>query len=197
LPELIHHGPETGPQVALTFDDGPRPGVTDRILDELQHRGLHATFFMIGREVNAAPDLARRVLAEGHTIANHSLTHPRLSDLPNAQATHEIQRAQDIFADVLGVRPIWFRPPYGALRPDQHEMVRGLGLRTVMWNVDPGDWAQPGEDKIISTILRETQAGAIILCHDRHPQTANAIGVILDGLLERGFRPVTLSVLME
>jgi peptidoglycan/xylan/chitin deacetylase (PgdA/CDA1 family) len=194
---MILRGPTGGNRVALTFDDGPTPGVTDRILDELKQRGLHATFFMIGERVAAAPDLARRVLAEGHDVANHTNTHPKLSDLSNAQAAREIQQAQDIFVEVLNHRPEWFRPPYGELRADQTQLVHDLGMRIVMWSVDPRDWSQPGEDQILSCILRDTTAGSIILCHDKYAQNANATGPVLDGLLAREFKLVSLSTLMD
>jgi peptidoglycan/xylan/chitin deacetylase (PgdA/CDA1 family) len=195
--EFIHSGPTEGNRVALTFDDGPTPGVTDRILDELKQRGLLATFFMIGQCVAAAPDLARRVLDEGHTAANHTYTHPRLTSLSESQAADEIQKTQELMASLLNHRPAWFRPPFGALRQDQAPLANSRGLRIVMWNVDPADWSQPGEDKIIGTILRDTKPGSIIVCHDKYPQTANALGPMLDGLRERGFSPVTMTALME
>jgi peptidoglycan/xylan/chitin deacetylase (PgdA/CDA1 family) len=193
---VIYQGPVDGSRIALTFDDGPTPGVTDRILDELKQRGLHATFFMIGQRVVISPDLARRVLAEGHVVANHTLTHAKLTELPDAQAAREIERAQAVFAEVLNHRPVWFRPPFGFLRPSQLPLVHNQGMQTVMWSIDTRDWARPGEGQIVSKVLGEVQAGAVILCHDMYAQTANAVAAILDGVLARGFKPVTLSALM-
>jgi len=194
--EFITSGPSAGNRVALTFDDGPTPGVTDRILDELKRRKLHATFFMIGRSIAAAPDLARRVLAEGHEVGNHTFTHPKLTTLSDQQAEAEIQKTQDIIGEVLHHRAVWFRPPYGALSRNQAGIVQKTGLRVVLWNVDPADWSQPGEDKIARTVLAETKPGSIIVCHDLHAQTANSLGPILDGLAERDFMPATLSALL-
>jgi peptidoglycan/xylan/chitin deacetylase (PgdA/CDA1 family) len=194
---FIESGPNDVPRIALTFDDGPTPGVTDLILDEFKSRGLHATFFMIGRHVVAAPDLARRVLAEGHEIGNHTFTHPKLNMLPAAQVEAELRRTQDTFAELLHHHAVWFRPPYGAFRRNQSAIAQGQGLGIVLGNVDPADWAQPGEDKIIHTILSQTKPGSIIICHDLHRQTARCVGRILDGLLERHWQPVTLSVLLE
>ena len=194
--EFINSGPTEGNRVALTFDDGPTPGVTHRILDELKRRNLHATFFMIGQRIAAEPDLARRVLAEGHDVGNHTFTHPKLPSLDDEQAHAEIQKTADIMLEALDHRAVWFRPPFGALRPDQFQLVQKHGLRPVMGRVSPSDWAQPGEDKIIARILTDTQPGSIIICHDVFEQTANSIGPVLDGLLEHGFAPVTLTALV-
>jgi peptidoglycan/xylan/chitin deacetylase (PgdA/CDA1 family) len=195
--EFITSGPPEGNQIALTFDDGPTPGVTDLILDELKQRKLHATFFMIGQRIAAAPDLARRVLAEGHEVGNHTFTHPKLTTLTDAQADEEIQRTQDIMAEMLNHRPAWFRPPYGALRQNQAGLPAKRGLGIVLGSVDPADWSQPGEAKIIGTVLAETKPGSIIICHDLYKQTAIAVGPILDGLVERGLSPATLSALLS
>jgi len=194
--DFIRSGPPEGNRIALTFDDGPTPGVTDRILDELNKRKLPATFFMIGSRAEAAPELARRVRAEGHEIANHTFTHAKLTALPDPQVGEEIQKAQTVLHDLLGVSPAWFRPPYGAFRQNQAALAQHEGLGIVLWSVDSTDWAQPGETKIVSTILAETKPGAIILCHDLHSQTANCVGEILDGLLQREFTFVTLSALL-
>jgi peptidoglycan/xylan/chitin deacetylase (PgdA/CDA1 family) len=194
--EFITSGPPDADRVALTFDDGPTPGVTDLILDELQRRNLHATFFMIGERIATAPDLARRVLAEGHEVGNHTFTHPKLTTLADEYVDAEIQKTQDIIGEVLNHRPAWFRPPYGALRQNQAILPAQKGLGIVLWSVDPQDWAQPGEAKIAGTVLAETKPGSIILCHDLHRQTADGVGAILDGLLERGFAFTTLSELL-
>lgn len=194
--DFIKSGPADGNRIALTFDDGPTPGVTERILDELKQRNLHATFFMIGRCIAAAPDLARRVLAEGHEVGNHTFTHPNMTTLADEQAEEEIQKTQDIMEEVLKYRAAWFRPPMGALRQNQAGMLVKRGLGIALWNVDPRDWSRPGEVKIVEAVLAETKPGSIILCHDLYPQTANGVGAILDGLVEHGFSPATLSSLL-
>jgi peptidoglycan/xylan/chitin deacetylase (PgdA/CDA1 family) len=191
--EFIKSGPAIGSRVALTFDDGPTPGVTDRILDELKKRNVRATFFMIGERIAAAPDLARRVLAEGHEIGNHTYTHPKLTEVSDAQVAAEIQKTNDIMREVLDHRPVWFRPPFGALHRSQAPLIGMKGLGIVLFSVDPKDWSQPGETKIVETILTESKPGSILLCHDVHPQTANSVESILDGLSERGLIASTLS----
>ena len=130
-------------------------------------------------------------------MGNHTFTHANLTTLADAQADAEIQKTQDIMAEVLNYRAAWFRPPYGVLRQNQAGMLTRRGLGIVLWSVDPADWSQPGEAKIIGTILAGTKPSSIILCHDVHQQTANALGTVLDGLLERGFTFTTLSALMR
>jgi peptidoglycan/xylan/chitin deacetylase (PgdA/CDA1 family) len=195
--EHINRGPTEGNRVAFTFDDGPIPGVTTRILDEFKKRQLHATFFMIGQQIAAHPELARRVLAEGHDVGNHTYTHPKLPSLDYDQANAEIQKTAEVMLETMNHRPVWFRPPYGELRPDQFRLVQKHGLRSVFGDVSTKDWSQPGEDKILAKILNDTQPGSIIICHDFSEQTANCLGQALDGLLERGFSPVTLTALLD
>ena len=194
--EIIQHGPAAGNRIALTFDDGPTLGVTDRILDAFQQRGVHATFFMIGNRIAASPELARRVVAEGHEVANHTYNHPKLGDLSSAQAEEEIQKTQDVISATLNLQPAWLRPPYGSFRPDLAPLVHTRGMRIVGGNVDPRDWSQPPEEQIIEVITRDAKAGSIVICHDSHPPTANAIGTVLDRLIASGLTPVTLSALM-
>jgi peptidoglycan/xylan/chitin deacetylase (PgdA/CDA1 family) len=195
--EFIKSGLPGGNRIALTFDDGPNPGVTDLILDELRQRSLHATFFMIGERIAAAPDLARRVLAEGHEIGNHTLTHPKLTTLSDQQVEWEIGKTQEIMDDLLKHRARLFRPPYGALRQNQAWLVQKAGLRVILWNVDSVDWSQPGETQMAETILAQTQPGSIILCHDLYAQTAKGLGPLLDTLLQRGFVFSTVTTLLE
>jgi peptidoglycan/xylan/chitin deacetylase (PgdA/CDA1 family) len=194
--EIITCGPSARNQIALTFDDGPTSGVTDRILDAFKQRGLQATFFMIGERIVAAPELARRVVAEGHEVGNHTFTHPKLTELPPDRVEEEIQKTQDIIAKTLGLQPAWFRPPYLAFRQDMASFAHNRGMRVVEANVDPSDWSEPGEEKIIEVITRDAKPGAIVLCHDMHAQTANAIAMVLDRLMAAGLTPVTLSKLM-
>jgi peptidoglycan/xylan/chitin deacetylase (PgdA/CDA1 family) len=195
--DFITSGPSAGNRIALTFDDGPTPGVTEFILDALKQRQLRATFFMIGNRIAAAPELARRVLAEGHEVGNHTFTHAKLTALSDSAAMQEIQKTQEVIQEVLNLRAAWFRPPYGALRQNQAAIARSLGLRVLLWSVDAADWSQPGEAKIIETVLAETKPGSIIICHDLHQQTVNALPSILDGLCERGFIFSTVSDLLS
>jgi len=193
---FIGSGPSAGRRIAITFDDGPTPGVTDVVLDELKKRNLHSTFFMIGKRVIEAPELAQRVLAEGHEVCNHTFNHLKLNTLSDQQVEWEIQKTQDTICEVTNKVPTWLRPPYGAFRKNQIGIPQSKELGVVFWSVDPRDWSQPGEDKIVDTILTETKPGSIILCHDLHKQTANCVGRILDGLLERQFEFTSISAFL-
>lgn len=193
---FIGSGNGFGNRIAITFDDGPTPGVTNVVLDELKKRNLRSTFFMIGKRVLAAPELAQRVLAEGHEVCNHTFNHLKLNTLPDQQVDWEIQKTQDTIGEVLNQHPTWLRPPYGAFRKNQIGIPQSKDLGVVFWSVDPRDWAQPGEDKIVNTILSETKPGSIILCHDLHQQTAHCVGRILDGLLERDFEFTNISTFL-
>jgi len=193
---FIGSGPSAGNRIAITFDDGPTPGVTEVVLDELKKRNLHSTFFMIGKRVVDAPELALRVLAEGHEVCNHTFNHLKLNTLPDQQVEWEIQKTQDTLCEVLNQCPTWLRPPYGAFRKNQIGIPQSKQLGVVFWSVDPRDWSQPGEGQIVETILTHTKPGSIILCHDLHKQTANCVGQILDGLLERKFEFVSISAFL-
>jgi peptidoglycan/xylan/chitin deacetylase (PgdA/CDA1 family) len=194
---FIKRGPTGENRVALTFDDGPNPGVTDVLLDELKRQGVKATFFMIGERIAAAPDLARRVLDEGHEVANHTFTHPHLDQLSDAKVEAEIDQAQEVMAKELRYSPRWFRPPYGALRQNQAHLLASRGLGIIEWSVNSEDWAKPGVDKISAKILAETEAGSIIVCHDTSLQTVDSMKIILEPMLQKGFVFSTLSQLLR
>lgn len=187
-PHFINSGNGFGNRIAITFDDGPTPNITERVLAELEKRRVRATFFMIGQNVKAHPSLARTVVDAGHEVGNHSYTHPQLGKLPAERVEDELKRTQDVIADATGKVPQWFRPPYGSFNKKEQGIIpMKLGLGIVYWSVDPRDWSQPGASNITSRVLGGTQPGSIVLMHDLHAQTADAVGAILDGLEEKAF----------
>jgi peptidoglycan-N-acetylglucosamine deacetylase len=186
-----------GPYIAMTFDDGPSPGTTTRLLDILKQRNIRVTFFMIGPNVVAHPEIARRVLAEGHEIGNHSWTHPQLSKLSDQRVTEEITKTQEAIKSASGFTPTLLRPPYGAITRTQREWIeKRFGLSIILWSVDPFDWKRPGAPVITQRILNGAQSGAIILSHDIHQQTIDAMPATLDALLAKGYKFVTVSQLI-
>jgi peptidoglycan-N-acetylglucosamine deacetylase len=185
------------PYVAMTFDDGPSAENTPRLLEMLKQRNIKATFFLIGQNAAANPDLVRRILAEGHEIGNHSWTHPQLSKLSDDKVTAEITKTQDAIKDASGFTPTLLRPPYGAITARQREWIPNqFGLTIVLWSVDPLDWKRPGPSVVTQRILSQVRPGAIVLSHDIHKQTVDAMPATLDGLIAKGYKFVTVSQLI-
>jgi peptidoglycan-N-acetylglucosamine deacetylase len=190
---FVNSGPGFGRRLAITFDDGPTPGVTERVLEELRKRDIKSSFFMIGQRIVAYPDLCKKVFDDGHEVCNHSFTHPQLSKMPDMAVSLELERCQEAVDKAIGRKPVWCRPPYGAFRKTQGHLAVALGLGVVYWSVDPRDWAQPGAEKLIQIVPAQSRPGSIILMHDLHSQTADAVPAILDKLLEQEYEFTTIS----
>ncbi len=195
-------GPSERPRVALTFDDGPNPSATGAVLDLLRECGAKGTFFLVGQRLEgggeAAGALVRRMRDEGHEIGNHSWSHPNISRLSHAEIRRQIERTQVAIDRVAGVRPTLFRPPGGALDFAAVRSLAGTEIRdVVMWSVDPSDWARPGRDRIWRRVADAVQPGSIILLHDTHGETLNALPLLLDLLQARGYELVTVSELLH
>lgn len=159
-------------ELALTFDDGPNPAATPRILELLARHGVHATFFLIGDFVRAQPALARRIAAAGHLIANHTMTHPKLAWQSAARIRQELRGTNELLEDTVSAPIRYFRPPHGARRPYVMQAAKELGLTTVMWNVTALDWEPIGTQaitkRIESGIARNMRKrrGSNVLLHD-------------------------------
>jgi len=189
--------------VALTFDDGPSED-TERILEVLRTYDLKATFFMLGRQVELFPETARRVVAEGHEIGNHSYSHP-IYLFRGAGATRlQLERAQEIISKIAGTQPRLARPPCGVRTPAYFAAAEALGLRTVQWDVAGFDWKERTSTEIADSVLRDASAGSIILLHDAdsalkrdRSATVAALPTIIEGLKARGLGIVPLTQLLE
>jgi peptidoglycan/xylan/chitin deacetylase (PgdA/CDA1 family) len=189
--------PVSGKFIAMTFDDGPNPQHTPRLLDMLRARNIKATFYVIGSNVDLYPQIVRRIVAEGHEIGNHSYTHRLLSKMSDAAVRDDLTRCRDAIGRAAGVQPRTLRPPYGGLLQRQREWIHAeFGYPTIMWSVDPLDWKRPGPSVVCSRILSKTTPGSIVLAHDLHGATVDAMPATLDGLLQRGFQFVTVSQLL-
>jgi peptidoglycan/xylan/chitin deacetylase (PgdA/CDA1 family) len=188
-----------GPFVALTFDDGPDPEDTPRLLNILKARDVKATFFVIGRNARAFPKIVERTHAEGHELANHSMTHPTLSKLGDAAVARELNGCSNAIADALGGhRPQVFRPPYGAFTARQKEWAhREFGLPSILWSVDPLDWKIRNSAHVSGALIRGASNGGILLAHDIHPTTVAAMPTVVDTLLGRGYQFVTMGQLIN
>lgn len=142
-------------ELALTFDDGPNPAWTPRLLDILAEHNVHATFFMLGKFAKAERPLARRVSEAGHVIGNHSWSHPDLARAASPKVLDELTRTSDILADISGKPVRYFRPPFGSRRPYVLKLARQLGLIPVTWNAMTSDWKEPSADKIAQALIHK------------------------------------------
>ena len=185
------------PHLALTFDDGPHGSLTPRLLDALGKRKVKATFYVIGRNVEMHPEIARRIVAEGHEIANHTWSHPSLSGLSAERVADELRRTHEIVLEMTGVRMTNLRPPYGAFNDRVRQVAfDGHGYDTIMWSVDPLDWKYRNTARVTRELVGGAAPGAVLLCHDIHKTTIAAIPPTLDQLLARNFQFVTVAELM-
>lgn len=178
------------PRVVLSFDDGPVPGVTDRILDVLDAYGVRATFFVLGGRLGSerGREILARAAAEGHEIGNHSLTHRDLTRLPYREMVREVEATSLRIEETTGERPTLFRPPGGAWSQELSEAVSEAGIETaVLWDVDPMDWRGPDRKVLWDRVLESVRPGSIVLLHDNHGETAEALPVLLDALLGMGY----------
>jgi len=187
-------------EFAVTFDDGPNPAATGRILDVLARYGAHATFFMLGGNVRRHGDLAKRVVAEGHEPAVHGDNHwPVPLLLPRGIRSEVLHTAASI-EEVTAVSPRFYRPPFGFMSPGQARFVRNLGYEPVLGDVYPEDPHSPGVERIVRRVMARLRGGSILILHDGSPvgspsrwQTVEALEIILHAAAERGLRGTTVA----
>lgn len=183
--------------VAMTFDDGPHPTLTPLLLDMLAERRLKATFYLIGSMVARYPDVARRIVDEGHEVGNHTWRHPFLTSLGDEAVMREIDRTTEAIWQATRTIPHTMRPPYGAMTARQSQMIYAArNLPTVMWSVDTQDWRRPGSSVVARRVVDGAESGAIILAHDIHAPTVAAMPAALDGVMARGLGAITMSQLL-
>lgn len=180
--------------VALTFDDGPNPATTNQALDTLSKYGIKATFFVLGKNVSGNEEILKRMKADGHVIGNHSWSHPVLSKLSLDEAKKQITDTEDALTKVLGSSSKLMRPPYGAITDD---IRNSLDLSFIMWDVDSLDWKSKNEASILTEIQRQVKNGSIILMHDIHVETVNALPKVIDYLKEQGYEFVTVPEMLH
>lgn len=195
---LLYHGARTKPVVALTFDDGYSATNCGKVLDILQSRHVMATFFPYARAVKGAPSFWRHVASLGYPIANHTTTHPMMTNLTLAQATAEISDARAIIEKVTG-RPMIrvFRPPYGAWNKTVVEAARAAGFPTILlWDVDDRDWSSWGAGRMVHA-AELGRNGSVILMHCGPSVTPTFLGSVIDYYRSRGFGFVTVPELLS
>lgn len=187
-----------GPYIAMTFDDGPSAMLTPKLLDLLAAHHIKATFFVIGENVAEYPEIVARAAREGHEIGNHSWSHPNFGKMSDDAVRSQLRRTDDAIKSATGERPTLMRPPYGSITVrEKHWIHDEFGYRVILWDVDPYDWKRPGPIVVRNRILKETQPGSIVLSHDIHPGTIEAMPSTLDALEAKGFKFVTVSELLR
>lgn len=187
-----------GPYIAMTFDDGPSATLTPKLLDLLAAHHIKATFFVIGENVAEHPDIVARAAREGHEIANHSWSHPNLAKMSDEGVRRQLWQTDEAIKSATGTRPTLLRPPYGSITEREKRWIHDeFGYQIVLWDVDPYDWKRPGPAVVRNRILQETRPGSIVLSHDIHPGTIEAMPSTFDALQAKGFKFVTVSELIR
>ncbi len=185
--------------IALTFDDGPHGKYTDIILDILKENDVKATFFVIGENAAIYPEKVKRIHDEGHEIGNHTFKHVYISECSADRISKELKDTDDAIFAASGIRPKIFRPPGGCYNEKSISHVKKLGYDCILWSIDTRDWALPGTEKVISTVMNETAGGDIILFHDFNQKgspTPEAVRKLIPMLKEKGYSFVTVSELL-
>ena len=187
------HSIDGQPLLYLTFDDGPHPVWTKRVLDLLHGYGAHATFFVLGFKAERYPELIVRMAEEGHDVENHTLHHHRLDIADDAEFRHEVLEGDRKIQAALGAAsepPTCLRPPYGLTDERTKGRSEALGKWLVTWDIDPRDWERPGTDRIVKRVLSRVRPGAVVLFHEAGGanQTLAALDQILSHLTAEGYR---------
>lgn len=201
-PNVINRVNTNEKLVALTFDDGPDDFYTSKILDVLKEKDVKVTFFVMGKQVRNYPEEMKRIVREGHGIANHTFNHPDMRRIWSGKIREEITTTQRELERVVGRKPDLFRPPFGAITKADTIVLNELGMRNIMWSVDTLDWSGLSGEEIVEIVLRDTKPGGIILQHNFQSDsplldgTVEALPVIIDELRKQGYKFVTIHTLL-
>jgi len=194
---VIRKGPRKGLKLALTFDDGPHPEFTPKLIQILKDANVPATFFMIGHMADSYPDMVKLAFKNGFEIANHTYSHVTLTKLTNEQASTEYRATNDILKKLTGKTPRFCRPPGGDFDLNVLEAGFSEGLTTVLWTDDPGDYNNPGDSILLETETAKLSAGGIILLHDGSQDTVDTLAKFIASCKRRGFQFVALDDLRK
>jgi peptidoglycan/xylan/chitin deacetylase (PgdA/CDA1 family) len=198
--------PERAGELALTFDDGPNPAWTPKLLDTLAEYEIKATFFVMGSRAQAQPALVKRMLEAGHLIGNHSWSHPNLARTAAGKVRQEMAQTKDVLEQMIGRPVAYFRPPFGARRPVVFRIAREMGMTVVLWNAMTSDWSEPSADRIASALMKKIDGlerrgdAANIVLHDGghlDPMAAREPSVTAAGLLAARYARTHRFVTLE
>ena len=186
-------------KIALTFDDGPHPYYTDKIIGILDKYGIKATFFFVGQNIENYPEQAKHVRERGHEIGNHTYTHHRVRAMSESELASELERCDDLIYELGEYGTRLFRPPEGAFDEATEKISKTMDYSVILWSVDTKDWAHQTPRDIVKNVLDNVRGGDIILMHDYigfDSPTPEALETMIPRLLEMGYEFVTVSELM-
>ena len=187
--------------IAITFDDGPNPIFTAQVLEIFREAEGKATFFMIGEQMDKHPEMVKKVVEQGHEIGNHTYTHPKLSQLSLAECLDEIERAEKLLEELVGQKPVVFRPPYLDYNQDTILIMQQKDYPMIgALNMDAQDWEMPGVDHILVKSRECVKNGSILIFHDGYgdrSQTIEAVRILVSELTSQGYQLVTVSELLK
>lgn len=178
------------PKVAITFDDGPSTVYTEILLDGLKERGVRATFFLTGREIQYSKNVVKRMSDEGHIVGNHTYSHIDLKRTDYAKAKEEIEKTNECIKKVTGKTPKYIRPPYGDW---DDRLLEETDMSIVLWSVDPEDWKDQNAEIVARRVIKSTKPGDVILLHDIFKTSVEAALIIVDELQKKGYEFVTID----
>ena len=181
------------PKIAITFDDGPNNDYTHKLLEGLKKRGIKATFFVLGKEVEKYPDILAEIKEDGHLIGVHSYEHVNFKQIGDEAALDQIEKTQDAIYAVTGEYADFIRPPYGCWNDSLEEKTMMI---EVLWDVDPLDWATTNADIVVQRILKNAKDGSSIVLHDASESSVQAAFTVIDTLTKQGFEFVTVDELL-
>lgn len=192
----IHKGKKKS--VALTFDDGPHPENTPRILDILNQKGVKATFFLVGKNAEKYPDLVRRIDEEGHTVANHSFSHNYLiAFFSTKRLKNDLMHCNDVIYRILNKKPQFFRPPFGVTNPRYNTVLKELRLQSIGWSLRSFDTRAKNKYQLIQNVISKLQKRDIVLLHDPLPVTADALEDLIEHCRSKNIDILPLPLLIN
>ncbi len=197
--KTLCQGDKNGKVVTLTFDDGPDEKMTPLVLDILKNYGIKATFFLVGNKVEQYPEIVRRIMAEGHVVANHTYSHSGLFPLSKTAAVEkELDRCDDAILSVTGKKTKLFRPPFGVTNPVIGKAVRRAGYHAIGWSVRSFDTKKNKDRETVCTrIIRRLHNGAVILLHDRCEKSDELLQMLVVAIMERGYKFVSAEEMLK
>lgn len=191
--ETMASADEIEKKVAITFDDGPNPDYTEMLLAGLKERGVSATFFLLGKEVERYPKIVEDIYADGHLIGTHSYEHVNLNNLCDAAAVEQVDKTNQAIHELTGEYPEYIRPPFGSWKCNLDYETKMI---EVLWDVDPLDWKTDNSDVIAKRVVDKVQENDIILLHDASESSVNAAFKIIDELQKEGYTFVTVDEIL-